>query len=512
MKRVFDFATGDADEKTINSGGGQDLGAGEQESAITAAADALAAQVVRVEANFLRLPLFTLDNKHMRSMDGIRCEGTFRRGGKSYAFSFAVTRNTATYYPGPLARSAHFALLSMATEMGLPIHNPLTFTWRGLCARMQVQASGQMVAALRSALTATKGLMIESRAALFSKEADTPISTDDRTKIISLYDEVEFHGFARPDGSTADINAVWFSTWYLENLNALYSGPLDYALWRSLNEKSLIASRLYEFLFFKFYGGRDFLRFNYPTLVQFIPVRAERYLSLAKKQLQPAFDSLIAARILSKVQWIESSGGLPQLLLFRGPQLAGRSVTVEPVEIGDEDFTLDRIEDIPLPERQLVSAFHEAWGNSGFTPSKAELDLARVLLAKHGQEAMQELLPKAVKRLKLKWAGAKSFCAIDRYMPEIIDEWQRAKRRVHREQQEQQRHEESRKHAVQQAQDQAVLKALWEGLTPAEQEDIRACVLKRNPRSLKKHPTLVERFCLAELAIRNGIADGAIAA
>ena len=72
----------------------------------------------------------------------------------------------------------------------------------------------------------------------------------------------------RPDGSVADANAVWLSSWYLENLNALYSGPVDYSLWRGLNAHSPIASRLYEFLFFKFYGGRDLLRFNYPTLGQ----------------------------------------------------------------------------------------------------------------------------------------------------------------------------------------------------------------------------------------------------
>src|SRR5439155_9652059 len=89
------------------------------EVTLSAAAEDIAQQVVRVEANFLRLPLFTLDNKHMRTMDGLRCEGTFKRGGKSFAFTFAVTRNTATYYPGPLARSAHFALLSIATDQGL---------------------------------------------------------------------------------------------------------------------------------------------------------------------------------------------------------------------------------------------------------------------------------------------------------------------------------------------------------------------------------------------------------
>ncbi len=115
--------------------------------------------------------------------------------------------------------------------------------------------------------------MIESRAALFSKANNAPITNDDHTKVIGLYDEVEFFGVERPDGSVADSNAVWFSHWYLDNLNALYSAPLDHALWSSLNERSPVASRLYEFLFFKFYGGHDLLRFNYPTLVKFIPVR-----------------------------------------------------------------------------------------------------------------------------------------------------------------------------------------------------------------------------------------------
>src|SRR5258708_7257740 len=116
--------------------------------ALRAAAE-VAQQVVRVEANFLRLPLFTLDNKRMRTLDGLRCEGTFRRGEKSYAFSYVVTRNAATYYPGPLARSAHFALLSLATDRGLPLVNPIVFTWHQLCARMGVQVSGQIVQGLR---------------------------------------------------------------------------------------------------------------------------------------------------------------------------------------------------------------------------------------------------------------------------------------------------------------------------------------------------------------------------
>ena len=486
-----------------------DAGQLEAEIELSAAAEAMAQQVVRVEANFLRLPLFTLDNKHMRTMDGLRCEGTFRRGGKSFAFTYTVTRNTATYYPGPLARSAHFALLSIATERGIPLLNPVTFTWRELCTRMGVQASGQIVTWLREALTATKGLMIESRAALFSKADDAPITTDDRTKIISLYDEVEFSGVSRPDGSRADINAVWFSHWYLANLNALYSAPLDHALWRSLNEKSLIASRLYEFLFLKFYAGREFLRFNYPTLVKFIPVRTERYLSHAKHQLQPAFDLLIKAGVLGKVQWIESKGGLPQILLHRGHLLSRHAANAEPIEIGEEDFVLDRIEDVQTAEWKLVASFHHAWGNDSFTPSKAELNLARELIAKYGQAMMQQLLPKVVKRLKVRWPDAKSFGAISRYLPEVIQESEREKRRIEQERQGEKQQEEYRKQVVKNAQDRAVLKALWEALPSSEQDAIRKHVLKGQPPALQKRPAIIERFCLEEFARRQGIGENA---
>ena len=211
-------------------------------------------------------------------------------------------------------------------------------------------------------------------------------------------------------------------------------------------------------------------------------MRTERYLSDARKQLDPAFTHLAEAGILASSQWVESKGGLPQILLHRGPLLVSVDApAAETVEIGEEDFTLDRIDDIHAPEWQTVSAFHHAWGNDSFTPSKAELTLARELLAKHGEPAMQELMPRLVKRLMLKWADAKSFCAISRYFPEVLNEWQREKRRREREQQNWRAHDESRQQNIQKAQDQAVLKALWQTLSPAEQEDIRKSALKGQP-------------------------------
>src|SRR4051812_10756401 len=90
-------------------------------------------QVVKVEANFLRLPLFALHTKGLKTLDGLECRGRLTRDGQVHQFTFRATRNTATAFPGPLARSAHLAFLSLITESGLPHTGPLTWTWRDLC-------------------------------------------------------------------------------------------------------------------------------------------------------------------------------------------------------------------------------------------------------------------------------------------------------------------------------------------------------------------------------------------
>ncbi len=52
------------------------------------------------------------------------------------------------------------------------------------------------------------------------------------------------------------------------------------------------------------------------------------------------------------------------------------------------------------------------------------------------------------------------------------------------------------------------MKAVWDGLTAAEREQVRAVVLATQPAGLAKFPALVERFCLEELARRKGTTPG----
>src|SRR5688500_4731775 len=71
----------------------------------TATGDQLLPHFVRAEANLLRLPLFALHTKGLKSLDGIECTGRITRDGQTHQFTFQATRNTATLYPGPLARA-----------------------------------------------------------------------------------------------------------------------------------------------------------------------------------------------------------------------------------------------------------------------------------------------------------------------------------------------------------------------------------------------------------------------
>jgi hypothetical protein len=105
--------------------------------------DRLLPHFIRAEANLLRLPLFALHTKGLRTLDGIECSGRRTDGrGQVHDFTFRATRNTATLYPGPLSRAAHLAFLDIMTERGLPLENPICWTWRDLCRRMRVTPSG----------------------------------------------------------------------------------------------------------------------------------------------------------------------------------------------------------------------------------------------------------------------------------------------------------------------------------------------------------------------------------
>jgi hypothetical protein len=474
--------------------------------------EGMLSQFIKVEANLLRLPLFALHTKGLRTLDAIECRGRLSRDDTAHEFSFRAFRSTATHYPGPLSRSAHLAFLSLLTERGLPLQNPITWTWRDLCRRMRISCSGRTVERLKAAVSATAGLYILSTHALYSKPAGKRICT--REEGLHLYDRVCFLGAELPEGRVADTNYLWISDWYLANLNALFTAPLNYDLWRSLEDRSAIASRLYEFLLLNFYNGAPTLRINYANLVQFLPVKSEPHPSQAKQQLGPALNLLRALEVIEVALWSESRDGQVQLVFHRGRHLVpprDQDRVDAPLVFEDDDFSstveVEELRTLKPPQWTIVVDFYRLWsGRENHRPTKKELEQAGALIDQYGVSKLKALIALAIKRMKVKWPDAKAFGSVIKYLAEAAEEYERDQRRLEHERQEvlgrQQERDEAERQNAHQAQFEATWRPAWEALAEAQREEIRRSITSKNP-FLTRAPKMLESFCLEELARRS---------
>jgi hypothetical protein len=464
-------------------------------------------QLIKAEANLLRLPLFALQTKGLRSLDGIECRGRVTRNGETHQFLYRTTRNTATHYPGPLARSTHLAFLSLITDRGLPFANPLTWTWGDLCRRMGIACGGQMVQHLKQAITATASLLIFSDYAIYDKPDGVLLSN--QQEALHLYDRVAFVGTILPDGRVCDGNFLWLAEWYCDNLNSLFTAPIDYALWRHLDARSSIASRLYEWLLLNFYSGIPVLRINYETLVQYLPIKAEKYRSSAERQLAAALQLLTANGILQRAEWAESKTSVGQLHLHRGARLpaapigdlaltpAAAEAIVQPIEVRE-------LRNLKPPEWRLVADFYQAWApGTKARPTPKELEQARDLIRTHGEVKAKRLIPIVIAKLKTEWPEAKTFGAAVRYLPDACADYERSERAAKRLQEERLReHREEEQDLQRRAVHQQLLqqwRPAWEALPREEREAIRQRVVARFPH-IARLPVILERYCIQELA------------
>ena len=383
------------------------------------------------------------------------------------------------------------------------MRGPITWRWRDLCRRMGVVYGGQIVTRLKQAITSTAGLLIQSELALFSKPDGRLMHT--KHDALHLYERVAFVGSPQPDGSVSDTNYLWLSEWYRENLNAMFTAPLDYDLWRHLDRHSPISSRLYEFLLLKFYSGTPVLRINYETLVQLLPAHAERYRSFAEKQLLGPLSLLRNAGIVTTVDWAPAKNGVAQLHFYRGHRLApppGSTTSVNSARTVEFDDTVQvkELRDLKPPEWDIAAEFYRLFtGENGHKPTAKDLVQAQVMLTKYGPAKAKSLLPLLVKRLHSEWPEAKWFGAVASFVPEVAGAYEREQKAAELRRQQEKREEEDEQQRYQQRLElEQRYKPQWDALAESDRETIRTSVLSRMP-FLDKTPATLERFCLTEL-------------
>lgn len=274
---------------------------------------------LRSEVNLLLFPFFALNRSEVRRKRETEFRALVTRDGKRLEIVWNVSANPKYGYPGPLDKKVHRAIEQIINEQGLPVQNPVPFTFYDLCKRLGLPDSGKNIQNIKQALKRVKAATIESRGAFYSKSEAKWIED-----VFSLYERVIFKGERLPDGTVADKNYIYLGSWYIQSINAQYVKPLDFSYYKSL--ESGIAQRLYELLGVKFFGtirgGRAYVRYKYSTLCQLLPLARQSYPSYVRRQLEAAHQELIRTGFLSKVVWRDISDGERDWLIhyYPGPR------------------------------------------------------------------------------------------------------------------------------------------------------------------------------------------------
>jgi hypothetical protein len=265
-------------------------------------------RIINSEVNLLLFPFFALSTKGLRKKTETKYIDIRKRGNQKVEILWIVSANPKYGYPGPFDRWVHKAIEQIITEILKKkgkVENPIPLgSLYNLCKRMNIENyGGSQYKKIKEAFKRIKTASIESKGTFYSKEKKQWIED-----IFSLYDRVVFKGEEMPDKEMADSNYLFLGSWYLQNLNSFYVKPIDYNYLQSLKNK--IASRLYEILGIKFYGIRnkkqEFICYKYSTLCQFLPVTPHRYISSAKRQLNPGNNELKDTGFISKYEWSEN--------------------------------------------------------------------------------------------------------------------------------------------------------------------------------------------------------------
>ena len=438
--------------------------------------------ILRVESNLLGFPFFALSTKGLSRRKYLQVTGTkYLPGGERRDFSLTVSRSATRYYPGPLARKIHYALTDLLQDRAAgasdQLASPVSFTWRNLHERMEVAYHGATsIQRAKDALFDTVGATIFTDSAFMQRSGESRAAMPTRETGYHLYDRCVFINDPLPAGGASDKNAVWLADWYLANLNALMTAPIDYGRWLRMNHASPLASRLYEFLVVKFRRDIPFLQINYPYFVSFLPATAHPYRALAMRQLAEPFQLARQHDVLADVEWGESVDGQLQLKLFPGPAVVDRGGATR--EMPAEEFdrlTVFEGENDESAESELVRRYHSLrFDRSGHRPTTAELAYARELLATYNDTLLQRLLPRVADAMRDHFPSGKLLVAARPYVEEVIAGAQQAETRRQAESELAKKSEQHDREAAVAKQarhaEEAKLRAVWSKLDRGKQE------------------------------------------
>jgi hypothetical protein len=135
-----------------------------------------------------------------------------------------------------------------------------------------------------------------------------------------------------------------------------------------------------------------------------------------------------------------------------------------------------------------------------------------VLIDRYGFKKAKAMIPILANTIQRRWPQAKTFLAVDRYLPDASVEYDRAQRDRAARRQALTRHQQEDQRLQQQEADRRNMEAtwqpVWDELPTDQRQEIRDVLIARNPL-LAKLPGVCHTKCLQELARRQAAAPSA---
>ncbi len=274
------------------------------------------------------------------------------------------------------------------------------------------------------------------------------------------------------------------------------------------------AQRMYRFLDKRFYPPHQ------PPVVEMdlvdfacghIGLSQVGNLAELKRRLAPAIKELEGIGFIEKADPAERyhkvRPGVWRVRFRAGPQFLARSnPDARPAGARDEKKDTSSLVPRPSPlappsERTLAAEFYRAWGAAeGSAVGERDLEQARALVARHGEETARALVPELVRIVKHHWPECKSFSgAVHKYGADAVRACEQKQRSGEQKQQAQARREQEREQELREAQQRRLGEARWEALPPAERAEIERQVLTSHPE-LRERPGILRVMCLNRLA------------
>jgi hypothetical protein len=247
-------------------------------------------EFVKIEKNLNTLGFFT-PAKH-RGAKASEKIVYFRRelNGKSIEAQATILPSAKYGLPTTADLDKYLAfhkLLEQRRNQVGEISNPVDFTSTQLLTVLGIKDAGNNYQDIHEWLQRMTLTGINSKGIVYMARRKAWVSDT-----FHVFDRVVTMGSTLPDGTVADKNYVWLSTWQLENINSNYLLPIDLDTYRKLRNQ--IAKILVPLLQVWLYASRAEGRFEkrYPELCEILDIVCHKHLSLIRRQLEPSLTEL----------------------------------------------------------------------------------------------------------------------------------------------------------------------------------------------------------------------------